>query len=63
MFWRPAILRRFKILFGPSLYRHAIQKIFQGLLSRQFSRVMRPEAAFPQSNAHRLSLAAYLPAP
>jgi hypothetical protein len=60
---RSAILRRFKIRFRTGLYRHSIQKIFQGVFSSQFSRVMRPEAAFPQSDAHRLSLATDLPAP
>jgi hypothetical protein len=49
--------------FRADLHGQAIQKIFQSLPAGQLSRVMRAEAAFPQSDAHGLALAAYLPAP
>jgi hypothetical protein len=45
------------------LQGQSVQKIFQRLLSGQMRRAMRPEAAFPQFDAHRLSLAANLPIP
>jgi hypothetical protein len=45
------------------LHRQSIQEVFQGVLSSQLRGVIRPEAAFPQFDAHRLSLAANLPIP
>jgi hypothetical protein len=49
--------------FRTCLDGQAIQKIFQSLPAGQLSRVMRAEASFPQSDAHRLALAAHFPAP